>query len=42
MTAATAGSKAVSFYDSAPDLNDTQAFKDHLDWLAKRLMLRLP
>jgi dienelactone hydrolase len=29
--------KTVLFYDSAHDLNDPQALKDRVDWLAKRL-----
>jgi dienelactone hydrolase len=29
--------KTVLFYDSAHDLNDSQALKDRSDWLAKRL-----
>jgi dienelactone hydrolase len=32
--------KTVLFYDSAHDLNDPQASKDRLDWLAKLLALR--
>jgi len=32
--------KTVLYYDSAHDLNDPQAFKDRLDWLAKRLAFR--
>jgi len=32
--------KTVLYYDSAHDLNDPKAFKDRLDWLAKRLAFR--
>jgi dienelactone hydrolase len=32
--------KTVLFYDSAHDLNDPEASKDRLDWLAKLLALR--
>ncbi len=32
--------KTVLYYDSAHDLNDPQASKDRIDWLAKHLALR--
>jgi dienelactone hydrolase len=39
-SAAATEPKTVLFYDSAHELNDPQALKDRLEWLAQRLSLR--